>query len=347
MKFWNPIRRSLLILSILVMAAGQSVLASDTEITPYTYTVRLFAGNQDVGVLTGEGVNVVSSGSAAVEYRDDCVEITGLQYDDMVYISAGDAARAVDERYYVKGVRIAGRDTDEEGNAASNFRVDGDRDFVIGYGVSGDMAAYTVNYLDADGNALLESDTYYGNIGERQFVSARYVEGYVPQAYNLVKTLSANTEENVFDFRYRTETVSTATGGGTLTATPGTAGGTGTAGGGAAEGGQTAANAAAPAEGGQTPGDTAGAEAGMDEVEVPEEETPQDLVDLDEEDTPLANRSLDGNERPGTRMSYLPIYIGIGTAAAVTLLMTAIYLKKRRKKPVSPEELLENIRHDE
>ena len=345
MKYSEKIQKSLLILLMMILTAGQTVFASDVE--PYTYTVRLFAGNKDVGILTGEGVNVVSSGSANVDYNGDCVEITGLQYDDVVYISAGDAARVVDERYYVKGVKIAGRDTDEEGNVASNFHVDGDRDFVIGYGVSGDMAAYTVNYLDADGNALLESDTYYGNIGERQFVSARYVEGYVPQAYNLVKTLSANTEENVFDFRYRTETVSTATGGGTLAATPGTAGGTGTAGGGTAEGGQTAANAAAPAEGGQAPGAAAGAEAGMDEVEVPEEETPQDLVDLDEEDTPLANRNLDGNERPGTRMSYLPIYIAIGAAAAVTLLVTAIYLKKRRKKSVSPEELLENIRHDE
>ncbi len=46
------------------------------------------------------------------------------------------------------------------------------------------MVAYTVNYQDAAGNALLESDTYYGNPGERQYVSSRYVDGYVPQALN-------------------------------------------------------------------------------------------------------------------------------------------------------------------
>ncbi len=64
------------------------------------------------------------------------------------------------------------------------------------------MVAYTVNYLDADGNRLLASDTYYGVVGERQYVSARYVDGYQPQALNLVKTLSGNEAENVFDFQY-------------------------------------------------------------------------------------------------------------------------------------------------
>ena len=73
---------------------------------------------------------------------------------------------------------------------------------------------------------------------------------------------------------------------------------------------------------------------------------PQDLVDLDDEDTPLANQKLDDTERPGTRMGYMPIYTGIGAAAAAALLLTAIYLKRRRKSAVQPEdlpEILENI----
>lgn len=335
MKYFSKIRRSLLVLLLMVLIGGQTVFASDAETAAYTYTVRLFAGNQDVGVLTGEGVNVVSSGSASVKYTGNCVEITGLQYDDVVYISARDAARPVDERYYVKGVKIAGRDTDEEGNVSSNFSVDGDRDFVIGYGISGDMAAYTVNYLDADGNKLIESDTYYGNIGERQFVSARYVEGYVPQAYNLVKTISANTEENVFDFQYRPGVVGPggivgATNAGILTATPG----------------RTGTNTETAVQDQTAPEEGEALEGGAEDAEVPEEEVPQDLIDLDDEETPLANKSLDSMERPGTRMSYLPIYIAIGIAAAAALGVTVIYLKKRRKAPVSPEELLKNM-HDE
>lgn len=71
------------------------------------------------------------------------------------------------------------------------------------------------------GNALLESDTYYGNPGERQYVSSRYVDGYVPQALNLVKTLSVNEAENVFTFIY----TSTA---GTVQAPPATNAGAGT-----------------------------------------------------------------------------------------------------------------------
>lgn len=297
MKYFSKIRKSLLILSLMLLTGGQTVLASTVDTEPYTYTVRLFAGNQDVGVLTGKGVNVVSSGNASVKYTGNCVEITGLQYDDMVYISAKDAARTEDERYYVKGIKIAGRDTDEEGNISSNFSGDGDRDFVIGYGISGDMVAYTVNYLNAAGNTLLESDTYYGNVGERQFVSARYVEGYVPQAYNLVKTLSVNTQENVFDFRYTAnaaETAGTTTDAGTLTATQGTPGRTGT-------------DAETETQGQAVPEEGAELEGEAEDAEIPEEEVPQDLIDLDDEDTPLANQSLDGNERPGTRMNYLPV----------------------------------------
>lgn len=36
----------------------------------------------------------------------------------------------------------------------------------------------------------------------RQYVSSRYIEGYVPQALNMVMTLSANEAENIFTFEY-------------------------------------------------------------------------------------------------------------------------------------------------
>lgn len=318
------------LLSALVLADGQTAFAAEEE-PEYTYTVRLFAGNEDVGRLTGRGVQVQTPGSSAsISYEENQVVVTGLQYDDVVYISAGDAAKEIDSRYYVKGVKIAGRDVDEEGYATGTFPVDGDRDFVIGYGVSGDMAAYTVNYVDAAGNALLDSDTYYGNIGERQYVSARYVDGYVPQAYNLVKTLSANEAENVFEFQYTPGTAPAAPGEGTAAATP------------AAPGAAAAPAApAAPAEAGETTVTPEGGEV----VPVEDENVPQDLVDLDEENTPLANKKLD-DERPGTQMSYLPIYIGIGAAAVAALAISAIYLKRRRKGAVTTEKLLEEIQED-
>lgn len=233
----------------------------------------------------------------------------------MVYINAQDAVKAVDERYYVRGIAQAGREESEA--AQSTFTVDGNRDFVAAYGIKGDMVAYTVQYVDTAGNALLDSDTYYGNPGERQYVSSRYVDGYLPQAWNLVKTLSANESENVFTFTY------TAAAAGTVTTPPaadaGT--GTGTAAGGAA-GGAGAAGAGAAGD--------ADVEAEADGlVEAPDEEVPQDLVNLDDEEVPLANVKKD---RPGTVMSHLPVYIGVGAVALVALIVAAMYLKKRRKR---------------
>ena len=241
-------------------------------------------------------------------------------------------ASAEDSRYYVKGLRKAGRDNSEAENVASVFDVEGDRDYVVAYGIKGDMVAYTINYVDGNGNALLDSDTYYGNPGERQYVSARYVDGYQPQAYNLVKTLSDNTAENVFNFEYARVTTPAPEGTGTETATP--AGEEGT------EGTAPAGEAGAEADAG------AAADAGVQEVvPVEDEQVPEDLVDLDDEDTPLANQKLD-DERPGTRMGYLPVYVGIGAAALAALILAAFYLRKRRSIVVQVEdipELLEDV----
>ena len=183
-----------LVLAFLVMRNGLTVSAAEEE---YTYTVRLYAGNQ--GRLLGGGVDV-SSESAGVSFSDGYLVIEGLKYGDTVYIRPQAAAEVTDERYYVRGVRRSGRDNSEA--EAPTFRVASDRDYVMAYGIRGNMAAYTVHYVDGDGRTLMESDTYYGNIGERQYVSSRYIDGYQPRVLNMVKTLSANTEENVFTFEY-------------------------------------------------------------------------------------------------------------------------------------------------
>ena len=195
MKLWKSACMGFLLLAVFALAGGKKAYAAEDE--EYTYTVRLYAGNQ--GVLTEDGIEV-SSSSASVNFGRDCTEITGLKYGDAVYIRPQDAASSTDGKYYVRGVRRSGRDNSEA--EAPTFRVASDRDYVVAYAISGDMAAYRVNYLDMDGNQIMESDVYYGNIGERQYVSSRYVDGYQPQALNMVKTLSANEAENVFDFQY-------------------------------------------------------------------------------------------------------------------------------------------------
>ncbi|MDE6829541.1 MAG: hypothetical protein K2P34_04300, partial [Lachnospiraceae bacterium] len=76
--------------------------------------------------------------------------------------------------------------------------------------------------------------------------------------------------------------------------------------------------------------------------EVPLDEGPQELENLDDEEVPLANMN---QERPGKIMGYLPVYIGIGLVAAIALVATAIYLRKRRKVPA--KEIVERIRNNE
>lgn len=318
MKYFKKIRKSLLFLSSLVFVFGQSALAADEE---YSYTVRLYAGNQ--GQLTGSGISAPAN--AKVSKSGAEITITGLKYGDTVYMSPQDAAKSTDSKYYVKGIRRSGRDNSEA--TESSFRVASDRDYVIAYGISGNLVAYRVNYLDEDGNELLGSDTYYGNPGERQYVSSRYIDGYQPQALNMVKTLSTDESKNVFDFRY-------APVGEEEEAAPAAGGAAAPAGGEAAA--PAGGNAAAPAGGDAAAGgaeDPADAVGGDAAVPVPDEQTPQALQDLDQiedEAVPEANLDANGN-RGGTRMSYLPLYIGIGAAAIATLAATVFYLKRRQK----------------
>ena len=80
--------------------------------------------------------------------------------------------------------------------------MDGDADYVVAYGIRGDMVEYTVQYQDEDGNALADSRTYYGNVGDEAVVAYLYIEGYRPLNFNLSKVLSANGADNVFTFVY-------------------------------------------------------------------------------------------------------------------------------------------------
>lgn len=315
MRWFRKIRNGLLIVSVLTAAIGQTAFAEEPE---YYYTVRLYPGKQ--GTVSTKGISV-DSDTAEIKMEGDHVVISNLEYDDWVHINPQESASAKESKYHVRGVRRSGRDNSEAIESA--FPVKSDRDYVVAYSVSGELASYTVNYLDADGNALMESDTYYGNPGERQYVSARYVEGYQPQAMNMVKTLDTNEAENVFTFRYtriQTESTTTETTETTDTeaapAPEGEGGGTGTG----TTNGENAGTNENP-EGG-----TQGV--GGDMTDLPDENTPQALQDLDDEEVPLAKYDFGG--RPGAVISYLPFYIGIGGTALIALIAAAVCLRKRQ-----------------
>lgn len=335
MKKWKRLLVSLLTVSMTLGASTMSVMADDT--TPYTYKVTLSAGNK--GTINGqnkiEQTNIASGSTVTFNLND--IQVT-------------------DDKYYVKGIRLSGRDNNET-LAAPSFTVDKDADYVVAYGIKGNMVAYTVNYQDASGKSLAESQTFYGNIGDKPVVAYRYIENYIPDALALTKTLSDNESENVFTFTYtpgatdrivETTTTVTTTVPGTATpagaaGTTGSAGttgaaagtGTGTTAGGTAAGGTTAGGTTA---GGTTTGGTASGTTNADNSQdttakdkdtatSEDEQTPKSLVDLDDEDTPKGN--IDAKDKT----SKTPIAAGIGiiVVAVAALAGLIVFLKKRAK----------------
>ncbi len=137
-----------------------------------------------------------------------------------------------DDKYYFKGFHVSGI----EGVLTGAQAVNEDMVFVATYGVKGDLVEYTVHYVDENGNQLLPSGTFYGNPGDKPVIAYQYVEGYLPQAYNLTGTLTENGP-NEFTFVY---SVNENAGGGTEETAQnvegGAAGQTGTAGTGAGAG---------------------------------------------------------------------------------------------------------------
>ncbi len=342
MKIRNRFIKGLLTAMITTVFMAQSILISAAEPSdeePYTYTVTLSAGNQ--GSFNGTDmvkITDIEPGTVAVDFSS---------YSSQLQIE--------DEKYYAKGIRLSGRDNSDASYSPTwaTRSINEDTDYVVAYGMRGDMVAYTVQYLDENGNELLPAETFYGSVGDKPVVAFQYVEGYLPQAYNLTKTLSANEADNVFPFVYTpsSETITvvetvqgadvittTTTEAGTTT--PGGAAGTDTAEGGTdAEGGE---GTAAPGEGGETavPGQTGTETPGGTETpedtqgegttEVEEPDAPRDIIDIDEEEAPTANIQEDNAIRT---TSALPIVIGIVVAvvAVVAIICGAVYLKRKRR----------------
>lgn len=341
MKRWKKLLVSLLTVSMTIGASTMSVMAANG----YTYKVTLSAGNK--GTINGQ----------AKEERDSLVAGSTVTFNLK-------DVQVTDDKYYVKGIRLSGRDNEETLASPVLDNVTGDADYVVAYGIKKDMVAYTVNYQDASGKALAESQTFYGNVGDKPIVAYQYIENYIPDALALTKTLSNNVSENVFTFTYKpgatdrvvttTTTITTTVPGtatpGTGTGNAGTAGGTtGTTGGTAGTTGGTAGTTGGTTTGttsgtttgttgGTTDGTTTGTTDGTttdnnsqdttdDTTTEPDEQTPKSLVDLDDEDTPKGN--IDAKDKT----SKTPIAAGIGiiVVAVAALAGLIVFLKKRAK----------------
>ena len=166
----------------LIMCLQAFLPAAQPAEARYNYTVRIYAGQQ--GTISGG------------EY----VEYSGLNYGDRVNFNLRDVQLKDGSKYYVKGIRPAGRDNNTVG--MTSFPVTGDADWVIAYGLLTDAVQYTVRYVDTEGNELAPDEHYYGNVGDKPVIAFLYIEGYRPNAYNLTGTLQSDASKNVFTFVY-------------------------------------------------------------------------------------------------------------------------------------------------
>lgn len=310
----------------------------------YTYTVRLYSGAQ--GSIDGTRVCRIL-GDTVPGSSGEVYEISGLRYGQQVTfnVQAGVSLEG-DSKYYVRGIRRSGEDNSSVGTLS--FTVTGDQDYVVAYGIRGNMVAYTVHYVDGEGNALAPSETYYGNVGDKPVVAYQYIEGWQPQAYNLGKTLVEDAAQNVFSFIYSPVPVETVV---DQVVIPGQAPQVPAA-------PQAPVQPAAPQTPPQPgvpvvqPQEEPPVEVGEEEpVEIPDDETPQgqpdEYRDLDDQSNPLGgyegNGDEDGNvltaiiDDFATPMAMLPVpaRVGIGIAVAAlagALIWFLLFHRKRKKE---------------
>lgn len=329
--------------AVCCMALSLPALAAEPG--SYTYTVTFHAGDQ--GTISSSGISVDGGGDYAISCDGATVRITGLTASNHVRFLNSAVTLGDDSRYYVKGVRMGGRDNSTVD--LSYFPVERDQDYVVAYGIRGELTRYTVNYVDAGGNTLYPSQTYYGNTGDKPVVAYLYVEGYQPQAYNLTKTLQSDAGKNIFTFVYSAVPSRQPVGGdgeGGVQAPGGEdAGAQAPEGAGADAGAQTPGGAGADA-GAQTPGgedegagaqNPEGEDGGQEGVDAEDQEEPPELVDIDDEEVPLANPNVpdDGTIAAANRAKRQNTLIA-GLIGAVSLAGIGtgliVYLRLRKGK---------------
>lgn len=317
-------------LAALVVITGVFSQTADAKAFSYTYTVSFSAGGQ--GSING-GVQVrKASGneaSVSVSAKGDKIIVTGLEYGDVISCDAqGSVALNENSKYYVKGIRLSGRDNNTV--AQSAFLVSGDQDYVVAYGIPGELAEYTVNYVDTDGNKLAESRTYYGNVGDKPVIAYLYIDGYIPDSYNQTGKLSSNASENVFNFVYSRAASSMAAAGNGAndnTAAGGNQAAAGAANNGAADG-ANAANTIVP-DGQNDPQDGIQAPQAQPNTDIADEQVPQaandNKHDIADEQVPLATMISE---------SGMAVPLTIGALGIVAILAIMIFVIVKNVKSV-------------
>lgn len=310
----------------LIMVVSIFSQSTNAKAFSYTYTVSFSAGGQ--GSING-GIQVRkasgNSSSISIESKGDKVVVNGLEYGDVISCDAqGNVSLNENSKYYVKGIRLSGRDNNTV--AQSAFLVSGDQDYVVAYGIPGELAEYTVNYVDANGNKLADSKTYYGNVGDEPVIAYLYIDGYIPSSYNQSGKLVSDASKNIFNFVYNraaTNMANNGNGGDNGAGANGAAGGTGGA-------NAAGVNGAAGGANGAGANGAAGGANGAADVVVPDgQNDPQDGIqapqaqpntDIADEQVPLATMISESG-------MVVPLAIGALGIVAIFAIMIFVIVK--------------------
>ncbi|MBP3897794.1 MAG: hypothetical protein J6D57_08225 [Mogibacterium sp.] len=291
-----PLRKAAFILAaaavmilIIIMIPVRSCAADD-----YTYKMRVSGGNNGV-LVKNDGTE-----SAGIEYTVKAGE------GQFPQVSTSDV-KVTNNKYVVVGFKEAGRDTLMQTVPAVSSTMS-DRLYVAVYGVQSNLVKYTVQYLDGDGASLMDDAVYYGPAGSEVMVSFKYIEGYAPTAYNLTKTLAADSNENVLAFRYYESDLTARQQNNTANN--------------ANNANNANANAAPPAA------NPAAAQAAAIDAATPG--TP-DTVNLDEGDVPLAGPEADAAEEENMQQIN-PFLIGAAAVIAAAIIALVIAMIRRRSQ---------------
>ena len=211
---------SSLLLALICILSISVVAFADTA-----YTVRLFPGDPQVGKFkTGS-----YQGSPGYSYQSTA----------NFTVNAGTIS-IIDDKYDFIGITEAGKDYKNIGNSVKTdkftyFPIDKttgdvsvpvtrDQDYVVVYGIKGNLVPYTINIVSSTTGAVLRTMHYQGEIGSRPVIPLPYVENYVaPGSHGRTPTALAKGAENRWSVTYTP--APTTTGGTTTTTTVATAGG--------------------------------------------------------------------------------------------------------------------------
>lgn len=177
-------------------------------VDPPTYTVSVSGGNQGTATINGKSSITVAAGT----------ELSGATVE----------VRDVNSKYFVKGLRSTSvnnayiRDfvvqpdavhDDLDGTYSMTLptqAITQNTDYVVAYGIKGDVVSYTVQYMYGD--TMLGSEQFTAQLGDKPAPVAKYFEGYIPYANQETFTLNSAGQVITFDYyklppTYRTEYV--------------------------------------------------------------------------------------------------------------------------------------------